>query len=125
MKIQTFLKIKGILFIIFGIILVLLVPKFIHIFGYELNNAGIMLGRWSGAGFIGIGVISLKVSKIKDNEILNTIIDGLFTCDILGLCVTIFSHMRDASDALGWIAILFWLIITIGVGYFRFFRKQA
>ena len=125
MRLKQFLKIKGVIFIILGIALVLLVPKFIHVLGFDLNDAGLMLARWNGACFIGIGIISLNLSKVKDRIILDDIIDGLFTCDALCFGITVLGQIQGNSNIAGWIAIAFWFIMMFGLGYFRFIKKKA
>ena len=123
MLFKLFLKIQGLLFIICGVGLVLMVPKFFPIYGLDLNLAGAMFGRWSGAALIGIGIISYSLSKMELSEKLKGIFDGIFVCDVLGLGVTVFGQMQGDSNILGWAAVIYWLIMTMGMGYYRFLKK--
>lgn len=124
MSFNVYLKIQGILFFIIGFCLVLMVPKFFPVYGLDLNLAGAMFGRWSGAAFLGIGMISYSVSKLQISDAFKGIIDGLFVCNVMGLGVTVFGQMQGDPNITGWIAVIFWLGVTLGLAYFRFLKKD-
>ncbi len=120
----AFLKTQGILLIILGISMVLMVPKFFPLYGLELNLAGAMFGRWCGAAFIGIGIISFSLSSMALNDSFKGVLDGLFVFNVIGLGVTLFGQMQGTPNILGWTAVAVWLVLTAGMGYFRFLHKS-
>ncbi len=123
MNMKLFLKIQGILFIIIGVCLILMVPKFFPLYGLDLNLAGAMFGRWSGAAFLGIGMISYSVSRQQITESFKGVIDGLFVCNVMGLGATVFGQMQGDPNVTGWMAVIFWLAVTLGLAYFRFLKR--
>ncbi len=121
MELRKFLTIKALISIIFGL-LFLLFPAFtISIFGVSLEAVGVIMTRYFGVGMLGIGLIC-TFYRGKDFRALSDLLLALFITDTLGFIVALSAQLTGMFNFLGWLIVLIWLLLAIGLGYFRFIR---
>ncbi len=121
MELRKFLTIKALISIIFGL-LFLLFPAFsMSIFGVSLDAVGVMVTRYFGVVILGIGLIC-AFYRSKDFRALVDLLLALFITGTLGFIVALSAQLSGLLNFLGWLVVLIWLLLAIGLGYFRFSR---
>ncbi len=124
MKLSLFLIIKAVISLVFGILLAVIPAQLMAIFGSTLDPSGVLMTRLVGALLIGIGLICW-LSRTKSAESLQDIVLSLFVADTLGFLVVLMGQMSGLMNAMGWIIVLIWLLLALGLGYFRFIKSNS
>ena len=121
MKVSTFLTIKAIISLIFGITMALVPAQLMGLYGTTLDLSGVCMTRTVGACLIGIGLICW-LGKDLGNSGLKVITLGLFVADTLGFIFALLAQLGGLMNALGWMIVLIWLLMALGNGYCRFLK---
>ena len=79
------------------------------------------MARFFGALLIGIGLI-LWLSRNADWNILKVVTLSLFIADTIGFIVALVAQLAGVMNSLGWIIVAIWLLLALGLGYFRFLK---
>jgi len=124
MKVHGFLKLKSVVSILFGLCMLLFYDVLMPIYGITLNQSGAMMTQWTGATFIGIGLICWFASQADSSELLKGIIVSLFICDTSGFIVSFMGQIGGVANMLGWSTVATWLFFAMGLGYYRFVSKD-
>jgi len=125
MTLATFLLIKAIVELAFGIPTVLVPVQLLSLYGVTLDPAGAFMARCVGASFIGTGLLCWFVRTAADLKTLQGIILALFITDAISFIVTLSVQLSGLMNALGWSAVVIWLLLALGLGYFRFLKLRA
>jgi hypothetical protein len=123
MKISTFLIMKSIVCIVFGIGFVVIPTLTGSIYEITPDPDGLIMTRFFGAAFIGIGLI-LWLCKDADWSTLKGITLSLFIADIIGFIVALSGQLSGNFNSLGWMIVALWLFFALGLGYFRFLKPN-
>jgi len=124
MKLSLFLIIKAIISLFFGILLAVIPAQLMAIYGSTLDPSGVLMARMVGAMLIGIGMLCW-LSRSKTTDSLQDIMLSLFVADTLGFLVVLMGQMAGLMNSLGWIIVAIWLLLALGLGYFRFIKSSA
>jgi len=124
MSLSILLKIKSVVTTFFGLCMVLFHSSLMPIYGITLDQSGIMMTQWSGATFIGIGLICWFASKAESSDLLKGIVLSLFICDTIGFIVSLMKQMEGIANPLGWSTVALWLVFAMGLGYYRFLNQE-
>lgn len=123
MKLSTFLIMKSIVCIVFGIGFAVIPTVTGSVYAITLDADGLIMTRFFGAAFLGIGLI-LWLCKDADWNTLKGITLALFIADIIGFVVALTGQLSGNLNTLGWINVALWLFFALGLGYFRFLKPS-
>jgi len=123
MKLSTFLILKSIVCIVFGIGFAAIPTLTGSVYEITLDADGLIMTRFFGAAFLGIGLI-LWLCKDADWNTLKGITLALFIADIIGFVVALTGQLSGNLNALGWINVALWLFFALGLGYYRFLKPN-
>ena len=121
MKLSLFLIIKAVIATVFGIGFVLIPAQLASLFGFTLDAGGVFTARLLGAMLIGIGLICW-LCRASDAGALRSITLSLCVADTLGFIVTLLAQLGGLTNALGWVNVVIWLLLALGLAYFRFLK---
>ena len=121
MKISSFLTLKAIISLAFGIGFAVIPAVLWPIYGVTLDPAGIIMTRFFGACLLGIGLICW-FTRNADFNTLKGIILSLCIADTIGFIVALSAQLSGIMNTLGWINVAIWLLLALGLGYFRFLK---
>jgi len=124
MKLSNFLVVKAVVSLAFGIGFALMPAVAMSLYGITLDPAGILMARFLGACFIGIGLICW-LDRNADPQALQGITLALCIGDTIGFIVALLGQLSGLMNALGWVIVVIWLLLAMGLGYFRFLKKSA
>jgi hypothetical protein len=124
MKLSVFLVIKAVISLVFGICFAVVPVAVMSLFGPTLDPAGVNMARLLGACLIGIGLVCW-LDRFADHGALMSIVLALFVADTIGFVVSVLAMSSGIMNALGWVNAVLWLLLALGLGYFRFFKKYA
>lgn len=121
MKLSTFLMVKSIICIVFGIGFAVVPTTVGSIYAIIPDPDGLIMTRFFGAAFIGIGLI-LWHCKNADWNTLKGITLSLCIADTVGFIVALLGQLSGNVNAVGWVNVALWLVFALGLGYFRFLK---
>jgi hypothetical protein len=124
MKLSNFLVVKAVISLVFGIVFALVPAVAMSLYGVTLDAGGIMMTRFLGACLIGIGLICW-LDREADPKALQGITLALCIGDTVGFLVALLSQLSGLLNALGWVNVVIWLLLALGLGYFRFLKPST
>ncbi len=106
----------------------LIIPK-IMVSIYYVNNtptAEVLLAfRFFGWGLLAVGLICAFAVNAPPSEAKQAIVKALFIADIVGLIVSLMGIFSGTFTALGWSAVVIYLFLSAGYGYFWFIKPET
>jgi len=123
MKLSTFLIVKAIVCFLFAIGYILAPVAVGSFYEITLDPDGVLMARFFGSLLIGIGLI-LWLCKNADWSVLKVITLSLFIADTLGFIIALIGQLAGVMNSLGWIIVAIWLLLALGLGYFRFLKPK-
>lgn len=121
MKLSTFLIVKAIVCFIFGLAY-LIAPVYVgSIYSLTLDPDAVLMARFFAALLIGIGLL-LSLCRNADWNILKSITLSLFIADTTGFVIALAGQLSGVMNSLGWIIVVIWLLLALGLGYYRFLK---
>ena len=121
MALATFLLIKAIISVVFGVVFALIPGTAGSMYGYEMEPVGVLMSRYLGAALIGIGLICFLMRGITDTNALMAVTLALFIGDTVGFLVALSGQLGSIATPMGWVNVIIWGLLALGLGYFRFF----
>ena len=94
------------------------------LYAVTLNRAGEMFMHWTGAFLLGIGLICWFSAKEGRSELRQNVILSLFICDSVGFVAALLGQLAGVANALGWLNVALFLVLALGLGYYRFMAKE-
>ncbi len=119
MKLSTFFMVKAIVCFVFGIGFGVVPVTVGSIYALTLDPDGLIMARFFAALLIGVGLI-LWLSRNADWNTQKGITLSLFIADTIGFIVALAGQLAGNMNSLGWIIVVIWLLLALGLGYFRF-----
>jgi len=124
MKLSNFLVVKAVISLAFGIAFALVPAAMMSLYGVTLDLGGAFMARFLGACLIGIGLICW-LDRNADPQVLQGITLALCIGDTVGFIVALLGQLSGLTNALGWVNVVIWLLLALGLGYFRFLKPSA
>jgi hypothetical protein len=124
MKLSSFLVVKAVISLAFGIAFALIPAATMAVLGVTLDPGGTFMARFIGACLIGIGLICW-LDRSADRGALQGITLALCIGDTIGVIVALLGQLSGLTNALGWVIVVIWLLLALGLGYFRFLKPTT
>jgi hypothetical protein len=124
MKVNNFLVVKAIISLAVGIVFALIPAAAMSSFGVTLDPSGTLMARFLGALLIGIGLICW-LERNAESQALQGITLALCVADTIGFIFALLGQLSGLTNALGWVNVAVWLLLALGLGYFRFLKPSA
>ncbi len=124
MKLSNFLVVKAVISLAFGVAFALVPAAVMSLYGVTLDLGGALMARFLGACLIGIGLICW-LDRNADPQVLQGITLALCIGDTVGFIVALLGQLTSLTNALGWVNVVIWLLLALGLGYFRFLKPSA
>lgn len=125
MKLRSFLTFKALVCIANGLLLLLLPAMFISALGGVASPTSELMARIAGALFVGIGLMWWFARDAPDDEFLEAVLQSILVADALGFVVTLLGTLSGVLNTLGWGITALWLVMVVGLAYFRFWRPEG
>ena len=121
MNLKSFLTITAIIYIPFGLGMMLIPFELFGFYGFELNAAGAILGRVVGAAIVGMGLINyLSRNEVITSPALRAILIGNMVYHVLDTVIDFFPTYQGVVNSWTWSFVGLHIVLAIGFGYFLF-----
>ena len=120
MSLATVLLIQAVLFLAYGVGFVISPQAVLSLYGKTLEPLGVVMCRYLGATLIGMGLTCLLARGAAAGDLLNSVILAFFIADAIAFLVSLTGQFGALDSPLHWVNVTLWLLLTLGLGYFRF-----
>jgi len=124
MNAGMFLKIKSVISVFSGLTMVFLSAYLMQIFDISLDRGGTVMSQWTGACLTGIGIICWYSSNEAKSALRDGVLLALFICDTIAFAVTLIAKLSGLGNVLVWSNVILWLVLALGLAYYRFIDKS-
>jgi NAD/NADP transhydrogenase beta subunit len=126
MKLSQLMSIKAVITLVFGIGFVLVPKALMSLYGVTLEPAGAMMTQFFGAAFLLLSIVLWFARNAPYSEVtLRALLLAVVIGDAIGFIVALLAQLSGLPNALGWLNVVLYLLLTLGFGYFRFVKKAA
>jgi hypothetical protein len=120
MKLRTFLIINAVVAVIVGIILVL-IPRIVGgWFGLSAETGMDIDNQFYGSELILMGLVCWFARDITEAKYQRGITAAFTIANLISLVLAVIAQVNHTFNALGWIAVIAYLILTLVYGYYYF-----
>lgn len=117
MTFRTFLIIKAVVCLVFGVTLLLAPGLLLGLLGAELNDGGTFTAREYSAALIGTLLLTWFAKDVKAADARGAILLDLLVYDAIGVIVTFLVVLSGVLNTLGWAIVVVYLFFTVGSAY--------
>ena len=120
MQASYFLMAKALVSLAFGLAYLLVPVTSAAWFGMSIGPEGALITQMLGATLVGIGLVCWFTSQATRTGLARDVMVSLFVADSIGFVVTLRGQLALQLGAMGWLGVLIWLLLALGLGYFGF-----
>ena len=125
MKLNTFLIFNAIVALVFGIGFVFMPATMASIYGVTPGPAVNLLGQFFGVELIAVGLLCWLSRNVSDTKAQGAITLAFLIANVVGLVVSVMGTLSGVMNAVGWSAVVIYLVISLGYAYFQFMKPSA
>lgn len=125
MKLSNLLVINAIVALVYGISFVLAPATVLSLYGVTQGPGEKLAGQFFGVALIGIGLLTWFARNIADPDTQRAISLALLVSDIIGVIVAVLGTVSGVMSAVGWSAVIIYLLLALGFAYFQFVKPSA
>jgi hypothetical protein len=118
LKLNTFLLVSAIVAWLFGLGFVLLPGFMFSIYGIVSAPASLLGFRLFGSALIAIGLLTWFLKESTSWEAIRALLISVAIGNVIGLLLVFFATINGTLSAMGWTAVLIYLLLLTGEGYF-------
>ena len=124
MRLKTFMIINAIIAVIVGILLILIPSTIVRFFGMTPDQGMDLDGQLYGSELILMGLVAWFARDISELKYERRIYAAFSIANLISLIISIVGVATGNFDAIGWIAIAAYLILTVVYGLGWLSRPQ-
>ncbi len=125
MKLKILFIITAIIAIVFGVVFVIIPAQVYSLYSIESGAGMNYMGQLFGAALIAIGLISWQSRNAADSDARRAIILAIFIADGIGFVIALIGQLNDVVGSLGWLTVAIYFLLSLGFGYFQFFKPSS
>ena len=125
MKLPLFMTLAAIAALVFGLGFLLAPAALLSAYGITLDPSFQWVARYLGSAFLGIAAITWLGREASPGPGLRAILVGGLLISITGLVVAILDRLYGPGNALVWLTVAIYLLLTLGFGYFVLVKPPA
>ena len=125
MKIKSVMSIKAIVVIFFGLGFLFMTQTIMSLYGMDVSSGGLTAGRLLGQMYFLIALLLWLCRNTADATTKRAFAISITIGDAIGTIVSLLAVLSGAMNALGWSAVVIYLVFTIGFGYFLLKPESA
>src|SRR5262245_19673746 len=97
----------------------LLGPKYLlSFYGLTSGTSELLEAQLFGASLIAIGLLAWFARDFNDQTARDGVVISLFFSDVVGFVVTLLATLSKVMKDAGWSAVVIFLVLALGYGYF-------
>ncbi len=118
MKLKTWMTVKAIVCIVFGLGFVILPSFVMNLYDVNLGEGGVYMTRLLGQAFILLSLLLWLVRNTDEAATRRAFALAILVGDLIGFVITLQGQLAGSVNALGWVTVIIYLVLALGFGYF-------
>jgi len=119
MNLRTFLIISAIVALLYAVGLILMPTTLDAMYGFGTSASEKLLSQFFGVELLALGLIQWLAKDLPAASV-RPIITGSLIANVVGVIVALMGTLGGAMNSLGWSAVVIYLLLGLGFGYFQF-----
>jgi len=125
MKLKTLLVFNAIVALVYGVGFVLAPATVLTLHGATVSPSANLAGQFFGVTLIGIGLICWLARNVTDPGAQRAIVLAQLIATVIGIIVAAMGTISGVVSAVGWSAVVIYLVLALGYAYFQFAKPSA
>lgn len=125
MKLKTLLVFNAIVALAYGVGFVLAPATMLTLYGATVSPSANLVGQLFGVTLIGIGLICWLARNVADPGAQRAIVLAQLIATVIGAIVAVMGTISGVMNAVGWSAVVIYLLLALGYAYFQFAKPSA
>jgi len=125
MKFNNLLILNTVLALVFGVGLVLMPATVAAMYGIAPEPAVNLMGQFFGTELLAVGLLAWFARNISDSKTQGAITLAFVIANVVGLVVSVMGTLSGVMNAVGWSAVVIYLVLSLGYAYFQFAKPGA
>ena len=125
MRLSIFLILNAVIALVFGIGFVLAPGTMGTLYGMTPGPEVNLAGQFFGVELIAVGLLCWLARDVSDSAAQHAMILAFLIADVIGLIVSIMGTLSGVFNAVGWSAVVIYLVLSLGFAYFQFMKPSA
>ncbi len=125
MKLTTLLVFNAIVALVYGVGFVLVPATVLTLYGATVSPSANLVGQLFGVTLIGIGLICWLARNVTDPGAQRAIVLAQLIATVIGAIVAVMGTISGVMNAVGWSAVVIYLLLALGYAYFQFAKPGA
>ena len=123
MKLSTLMIINTTVAAVFGLAFIIAPAPALSLYGVTPNPELNFVAQLFGATLVAFAILTWSARNLPPSEARKSIVLALFVGDGIGFIVALIAQLGGVVNLLGWSTVAIYLILSLGFGYFRFFKE--
>jgi hypothetical protein len=127
MKLKHLLIINAIIALVYALGELFVPATLGSIYGLKdtANPEYLLTARYFGWGLLAVGLICALAANAPASEAKQAIVKALFIAQTVGVIVSLMGTISGVFNAMGWSAVILYLLLAAGFGYFWFIKPET
>ena len=125
MRLSSFLIFNAVIALVFGIGFVLVPGTMGTLYGMTPGPEVNLAGQFFGVELIAVGLLCWLARNVSDSAAQRAMILAFLIADVIGLIVSLMGTLSGVFNAVGWSAVVIYLVLSLGFAYFQFMKPSA
>ena len=125
MRLSSFLIFNAVIALVFGIGFVLVPGTMGTLYGMTPGPDVNLIGQFFGVELIAVGLLCWLARDVSDSAAQHAMILAFLIAEVIGLIVSIMGTLSGVFNAVGWSAVVIYLVLSLGFAYFQFMKPSA
>ena len=123
MNLKTVFTANAIVALVFGLSFMIIPGTVASLYGNGLTDAGLYVARLFGAVIFGYCILTWLARNAEESEARKAIVTSLFISWGIGFVIALIFTIQGVVNVYGWVNVAFYLLFTLGFGYFQFVKS--
>lgn len=126
MRLKTFMIINAVIAVIVGLLLIFIPSVIVRFLGLTPDQGMDLDGQLYGSELILMGLVAWIARDISDVKYERRIFGAFFIANLISLIISVIGVVTRTFDAVGWVAVVAYLILTAvyGGGYLSMPQRE-
>jgi len=124
MKFRNVLLVNAVIALVYGIGLVLFTSTLLSIYGVTPGPAVNLASQLFGVELMHVGLICWFARNVSDSPAQRAIIIASLIGQVIGLVVSVMGTLSGVFNAVGWSAVVIYLVLALGYAYLQFMKPS-
>ncbi len=117
---NTIMIVASVIALVFGAAFLVAPGWLMSLYGVTLEAGGEWVGRYFGSALLGIAVLTWLARNATEGEAASAVVAGDLVLSLSGVVVAILDVISGPGNALLWLNVVIYLLLSLGFGYILF-----